>query len=75
MNTQKAWFVVEFKVADFYYANVVPFTSSDNLARKFRDPSVISASVFTTKKEAQSVATAMNNRYSEDGTYLFDGRY
>ena len=70
----KSWLVVEYEVAEFYYAKVVEVTNCENLIRVLNSGNVIFASVFNTKKSATHVATEHNNGYIKNGNYLYAWR-
>ena len=54
-----------------YYAYVVKISESDNALYRLAIKGIMHANIYSTKKKAVDMAYFWNERYKENGTYLF----
>ncbi len=68
---KKHYFAVIIRENEKLYSYVVKATEGDNLLSVFRIPGIVSANIFSTKKEAEETARFWNECYKKNGTFLF----
>ena len=54
-----------------YYSSVMKVSENYNIKNALRDPRIIVANIFPTKKRAEQVVKWWNDGYRKNGTYLF----
>lgn len=66
------YIAVQIEENEKLYAYVIKVSESDNLLSKLNIKNIITANIYNTRKEAESVANHRNACYKANGKYLFN---